>query len=56
MTDNKRSIFVSMQRLGKHVPAATDMHETTDVLLETVFYTQPVQRGYKEDKWGNRVS
>jgi hypothetical protein len=34
----------------------TDMHATIKVLLEPVFSTQSVQRGYKEDNWGNRVS
>jgi hypothetical protein len=28
-----------MERLGKNVPAATDMHATIEVLLETVFFT-----------------
>jgi hypothetical protein len=48
--------YISRQRLGKHVPAATDKHSTIKVLLKTVFSTQSVQRGYKEDKWGLRVS
>jgi hypothetical protein len=34
---------VSTQRLGKHVPAATDTHETIEVLLETVFSTRYVK-------------
>jgi hypothetical protein len=42
---------VSMQRLCKHVPAATDTHEKIEILLETVFSTQSVQRGYKEYNW-----
>jgi hypothetical protein len=33
-----------------------DTHETIEVLLETVFSTRPIQRGYKEDTWGNGVS
>jgi hypothetical protein len=41
--------FVSRQRLGKHVPAATDTHATIEVLLETVFSTRSVRRGYKEE-------
>jgi ParB-like chromosome segregation protein Spo0J len=41
--------FDSRQRLGKHVPAATDTHATIEVLLETVFSTRSMQRGYKED-------
>jgi hypothetical protein len=40
---------VSRQRLGKRVPATTDTHATIDVLLETMFHTRSVQRGYKED-------
>jgi hypothetical protein len=32
------------------------MHVTIEELLETVFASRSVQRGYKEDKWGNRVS
>jgi hypothetical protein len=48
--------IVSRQRLGKHVPTAADNHAKIEVLLTTVFSTQSVQRGYKEDKWGNRVS
>jgi hypothetical protein len=41
----------SRQRLGKHVPAATNTHATIEVLLETVFSTRSVQRGYKEYSW-----
>jgi hypothetical protein len=40
---------VSRQRLGKHVPAATDTHATIEVLLEIVFPTRSMQRGYKEE-------
>jgi hypothetical protein len=40
---------VSKQRLGKHVPGATDKHATIEVMLETVFSTRSVQRAYKED-------
>jgi hypothetical protein len=38
-------------RLSKHVPAATDKHATIEELLETMFSTQPAQRGYKEENW-----
>jgi hypothetical protein len=48
--------FVFRQRLGKHVPAATDTHATIEVLLKTVFSTRSVQRGYREDNWGNRLN
>jgi hypothetical protein len=34
------------ERVGKHVPAATDTHATIDELLETVLSTLPVQMGY----------
>jgi hypothetical protein len=52
------------QRLGKHIPAATNTHATTEqplsrertgkhatilVLLETVFSVPSVERGYKEE-------
>jgi hypothetical protein len=32
------------------------MNATVQVLLETVFYTRSVQRGYKEENLENRVS
>jgi hypothetical protein len=52
---NDSETIVSRQRLGNHVPAATDTHATIGALLETVFYTRPVQKGYKEDNWDNGV-
>jgi hypothetical protein len=54
--NTSETTFVSRQRLGKHVPAATDKHATIKVLLETVFSTRSMPRSYKEDSWGNRVS
>jgi hypothetical protein len=30
-------------------------HATIQLLLETVFSTRSLQRGYKEDDWGDRV-
>jgi hypothetical protein len=51
-----QTAFVSRQRLGKHVPAATDTYANVEVLLETVFFTRSVQRSYKEDNWDNQVS
>jgi hypothetical protein len=33
-----------------------DTQATIDILLETVFSTRPVQMGYKEHSWRNRVS
>jgi hypothetical protein len=53
---NGSETFVCRQRLGKHVPVATDTHATIEVLLETAFSTRSLQRGYKEDYWGNGVS
>jgi hypothetical protein len=47
---------VSRQRFAKHVPTATDTHATIKVLLETVFSTRFVQRGYKEDNWSKNSS
>jgi hypothetical protein len=40
---------VSRQELGKHVPAETDTHSKIEAVLETVFSTRSVQKGYKED-------
>jgi hypothetical protein len=48
--------FVSRQRLGKYIPAATNTHAILEVLLETVYFTLSVQKGYKEDNWDNQVS
>jgi hypothetical protein len=47
---------VSRQRIGKHVPAATNMNRTIGLLLETVFPTRSVQSGYKEENLGDPVS
>jgi hypothetical protein len=47
---------VSRQRFCKQVPSATEKHLTKEVLIETAFCTRSVQRGYKEDSWGNGVS
>jgi hypothetical protein len=41
---------IAMQRHGKHTST------TIALLLETVFSTQSVQRGYKEENWGDLVS
>jgi hypothetical protein len=43
------------QRKGKHVPVATNTH-TRELLFETVFFTLSMQRGYKEENWGDRVT
>jgi hypothetical protein len=47
---------VSRQRIGTHVPAATNTDTTIELLLETVFSSRYVQSGYKEDNWGGPVS
>jgi hypothetical protein len=46
---------VSGQQIGKHIPMAMNMHITTELLLETVFSTQSVQRGYEEDNWSDSL-
>jgi hypothetical protein len=56
LANGSEKTFVCRKRLGKHFPATTDMHATVEVLLETMFPTRSVQRGYKENNWGNRVS
>jgi hypothetical protein len=43
LANGSETTFVSSQRLGKHVPAATDTHATIKVILETVFCTRSVQ-------------
>jgi hypothetical protein len=52
---SKITTAVSRQQLGKHVPAATDTHAAAEVLLETVFYTRSMQRGWMKGNWGDRV-
>jgi hypothetical protein len=47
---------VSRQRIGKHVPAATNTTTTLELMLETMLSTQSVQSGYKEDNLGDPVS
>jgi hypothetical protein len=42
-------IAIYRERFSKHVPIATDMYATIEVLLESVFSAQPMQRGYKDD-------
>jgi hypothetical protein len=46
---NLKTGTVSGQRLGKHVPAAMNTYVIIELLLETVFATQTVQRSCKED-------
>jgi hypothetical protein len=47
---------VSRQRIGKHVLPTTNTHATTEFLLEMVFCTRSVQRGFKEDSWGEPLN
>jgi hypothetical protein len=46
---------VCRQRLGSRVPAAPNTHSSVEVLLETVFSTRSVHRGYK-DNWSKNIS
>jgi hypothetical protein len=45
LVNGPETIFVSRQRLGKHVPAASDTHATVEVLLEKVFSTTVRAKG-----------
>jgi hypothetical protein len=45
----------SRQRIGKHVPAATNTNTTLELLLQMVFSTRPVENDYKDDNWGDPV-
>jgi hypothetical protein len=56
LASGSETTFVSTQRLGKYVPAATYNHATLEILLETMFSTRSVHRGYKEDYRGKQVS
>jgi hypothetical protein len=56
LANGSETKFNSRQQLPKHVPTARDTHATVKVLLERVLLIRSVQRGYKEDNWGNRVS
>jgi hypothetical protein len=49
LANGSESTFVSMQRLGKHILAATDTQSTVEVLSEMVLSTHSVQKDYKED-------
>jgi hypothetical protein len=41
--------------LAKHDPTAKGTHATIEILLETVFFTRSVQRGYKENNWSKNM-
>jgi hypothetical protein len=47
---------VSRQWIVRHVPAVTNSQAEIELLLEAVISTSSVQRGYKEDNWGDPVS
>jgi hypothetical protein len=53
LANGSETTFVSWQRLGIQVPAATDTHATIDVLLKTVFSTRSVERSYTEEAGSN---
>jgi hypothetical protein len=38
---------IARQRLGKHVPAATNTQTTIEIFSETMFSARSMQRGYK---------
>jgi hypothetical protein len=44
-----------MEQLGKHIPAAMDMHATIEELLEMVFSMQSLLRYYNWD-WSNQFN
>jgi hypothetical protein len=45
LVNGSETTFVSMQRLGKHIPAAMDKRATIEILLETAFPTRSAQIG-----------
>jgi hypothetical protein len=47
---------ISWKWVSKHVPVATNMHTTIQLLLEMSFSGRYVQWGYKEDNFGDPVS
>jgi hypothetical protein len=46
LANGSKTIFISRQQLGKHVPAATDTHTAIKILLE-VFAGQHWVRGFE---------
>jgi hypothetical protein len=53
LANGSETTFISRQRLNKDVLVAVDTHVTIEVLLETACSTRFLQRGHKEDTWGN---
>jgi hypothetical protein len=47
---------ISGERISEHVPAATNMNTTIELLLEMLLSAQSVHCGYKGDNWGYPVS
>jgi hypothetical protein len=56
LANGSKTAFAFRQRLAKHVPAAMDVRATIVLLLEMAFFTQSVQRGYREDSCDNQVN
>jgi hypothetical protein len=46
---------VSRQRIGKHVTAATDTHDSRATVGKGFLSTRSVQNGDKKDSWGDPV-
>jgi hypothetical protein len=46
---------VSRQQISERVPMAMNTHATIKLLLEMVFSTQSMQRGYKEGNWFDAI-
>jgi hypothetical protein len=62
-SSGRKEMAVAMERLGKHVPAATNTHATIEELLKTVFSmqsmpfsTQSIPRLYSKDQWDKPAS
>jgi hypothetical protein len=49
LENGPETTFVSRQRLGKYVPAATDTHATIEVMLETAFSARSVKMVWEVD-------
>jgi hypothetical protein len=56
LANGSETTFVSRQWIGKRDPAATDTHVSTEAPLEIVFCTRSVQKSYRKNNLGNRVS
>jgi hypothetical protein len=47
---------MARQQLGKHTPVGTDMHATTEQLLEAVISVRSTLKLHNEYQWDNLVS